>query len=299
MTRDGRFIAFTSSGIIYVWNTQLASRVATNSILSGILNVAISPDGNRIACFSGSSTITLLVWDRAANLVSTIASGIPGSHPGLKFSADARFLAYASLTSLYYQVWLYDFLVQTNILVSHDASSSSAAIGSSDSPDVSADGRFVVYRSAASNIVAGDTNGVPDVFLFDAATGTNVILSAGGFGAVAANNRSRAPVFSGDGRMLVFRSWGSDLTAGDYNQSGDLFALAFLYAAITAPNGTAPIISWTVSPDQTYSVEYKDDLSVGNWQAVPGSVTIVGNQGCLTDTTLTAGHRFYRVVSGN
>ena len=67
----------------------------------------------------------------------------------------------------------------------------------------------------------------------------------------------------------------------------------------TAPDGAAPIISWTVSPGQTYSVEYKDDLNAGNWQAVPGSVTIVGNQGCLTDTTLTAGHRFYRVVSGN
>ena len=305
MTRDGRFIAFTdtagsSSGKIYLWNTQLASRVATNSILSVIFDVAISPDGNRIARFASSGTGSLLVWDRAANLVSTIVSGLTNVHSGLKFSADARFLTYASSASYNVnQVWLYDFLMQTNILVSHDASSSSAANGSSDSPDVSADGRFVVYRSAASNIVAGDTNGVPDVFLFDAAAGTNMILSAGVFGAVAANNHSLAPVFSGDGRMLVFRSWGSDLMAGDYNQSGDLFALAFLYAAINAPNGTGPTISWTVSPGQTYSVEYKDDLNAGNWQAVPGSVTIVGNQGCLTDATLTAGHRFYRVVSGN
>ena len=60
--------------------------------------------------------------------------------------------------------------------------------------------------------------------------------------------------------------------------------------------------SMFVEPGYRASPEYKqfwDDLNAGNWQAVPGSVTIVGNQGCLTDATLTAGHRFYRVVSGN
>jgi hypothetical protein len=306
MVRDGRFIAFNdtagaSSGKIYLWNTSLASKVATNSTLFGILNMAISPDGNRIAYFAGSGTTSLSVWDRAANQVSVITSGFTGIHTGLKFSADARFLTYASSASANgtTQVRLYDLLAQTNILVSHDASSTNAANGSSDSPDVSADGRFVVYRSAASNLVAGDTNGVPDVFLFDAATGTNIILSPGGFGAVAANNRSLAPVFSGDGRTLVFRSWGSDLTTGDYNQSGDLFAFAFLYAAITATNGVSPTISWPVSSGQTYSVEYKDDLNDANWHPVSGSVTIIGNQGYLTDTPLTSEHRFYRVVSGN
>jgi hypothetical protein len=32
-------------------------------------------------------------------------------------------------------------------------------------PVISADGRFVAFYSSASNLVAGDTNGMPDVFL--------------------------------------------------------------------------------------------------------------------------------------
>jgi WD40-like Beta Propeller Repeat len=306
MTRDGHFIAFTdtagsTSGKIYLWDAQLASRVATNSTLSGILNVAISPDGNRIAYFAGSGTPSLSVWDRAANLVSAIASGFSGIHAGLKFSANARFLtcALSATANGTNQVQLYDLQNLTSILVSHDASSSTAANGSSDSPDVSADGRFVVYRSAASNIVAGETNGVPDIFLFDSTTGTNIILSPGGFGAVAANNRSLTPVFSGDGHTLVFRSWGSDLATSDYNQSSDLFAFAFLYAAITANNGGGPTISWPASSGQTYNVEYKDDLKDAKWQPVSSSVTIIGNRGCLTDPALSSGYRFYRVVAGN
>jgi dipeptidyl aminopeptidase/acylaminoacyl peptidase len=306
MTSDGHFIAFTdtagsTSGKIYVWDTSLASRVATNSTVAGISKVSISPDGNRIANFAGSGTPALQVWDRAANLISTIASGFPAGHSGLKFSADSQALVYASSLSAAgtNQIYLYNIPAQANLLVSYDTSSTNLANGSSDSPDISADGRFVIYRSAAGNIVAGDTNGVPDVFLFDVTTGANSILSAGSFGNVAADNRTLAPVFSGDGHTLVFRSWGTDLVAGDFNQSGDLFAFAFLYAAVTATNGAGPTINWPVSPDQTYSVEYKDNLGDANWLPISSPVTILGNRGYLTDTTLTSGHRFYRVVSGN
>jgi hypothetical protein len=197
------------------------------------------------------------------------------------------------------QVYLYDFQTQSNSLVSHAAGSAFAANNSSDSPDVSADGRFVVYRSAADNLVAGDTNGVPDIFLYDTGTGTNTILSSSAFGSISADNRSLEPRFSGDGRMLMFSSWGSDLVAGDFNQSNDLFAFAFLYAAITANSGVGPTLSWPVSPNQTYSVEYKDDLGDANWHPLPGTVTITGSRGSLTDSTLVSGHRFYRIVSGN
>ena len=41
------------------------------------------------------------------------------------------------------------------------------ANGASERPRISADGRFVAFVSSASNLVAGDTNGVADVFLHD------------------------------------------------------------------------------------------------------------------------------------
>ena len=42
----------------------------------------------------------------------------------------------------------------------------------SDNPDISADGRYVVFNSFASNLVSGDTNGYWDVFVRDRQTGT-------------------------------------------------------------------------------------------------------------------------------
>src|SRR5689334_17711138 len=54
------------------------------------------------------------------------------------------------------------------------------ANGASFTPSVSADGRFVVFSSLATNLVADDTNGVADVFLRDRDTDTDGILDEAG-----------------------------------------------------------------------------------------------------------------------
>src|SRR5436190_2013155 len=48
---------------------------------------------------------------------------------------------------------------------------------------VSADGRYVAFPSAASNLVPGDTNGRTDVFVRDRQTGTTSRVSLSGTGA--------------------------------------------------------------------------------------------------------------------
>jgi hypothetical protein len=263
--------------------------------------LAISPDGNRIASIAGSSPRTLSIWDRGSNTVYSVGSGyIIYSHPGLRFSADGRFLTYAmsSTTTGINQVYLYDVATKSNTLVSHAANSVAAGDGTSDGPDISADGRFIIYRSAASDLVAGVTNTVASDFLYDTVTGTNTILSSGSYGQVFAGNSSQPPLFSGDGHTVVFGSWGNDLLADDFNQFNGVFAYAFLYAAIAGSNG-APTINWPASAGQTYRVEYKDDLSDPVWLPLAGTVTIVGNRGYLTDSTLTSGNRFYRVQWAN
>jgi len=67
-------------------------------------------------------------------------------------------------------------------------------------------------------------------------------------------------------------------------------------AAITSGAGN-PTISWPASTNQTYSVQYKDDLTDPTWSTVSGTVTINGNRAYLTDTTMTSSHRFYRIVT--
>ena len=312
MTPDARFVAYGCNPInasigFVVWDLQRASSIYTNTTSRWVSAISISPDGNRIV-YSSANTFTYGFYgmDRAANSNWLFTASNVVLHAGLQFTADSRFLVYATTgvqtandTNRVSDVYLYDFQTHSNFLISKSYLKPGAANGASDSPTISADGRFIVYCSSASDIVPGATNGVPNVYMFDRQTGATTLVSASLFGAAAANNRSLAPVFSGDGRTLVFFSWASDLAAGDYNQSSDLFAYAFLYAGIAASNNGNPTISWPVSPGQTYSVEYKDNLNDATWQPVSGSVSISGNRGSLTDAALTSGHRFYRIVSSN
>jgi Tol biopolymer transport system component len=87
---------------------------------------------------------------------------------------------------------------------------------------VSADGRYVAFESGASNLVAGDSNGVYDVFVHDRATGATTRVSVDSAG-VEGNISSRAPSISGNGRMVAFYSWATNLVADDTNGVPDIF----------------------------------------------------------------------------
>ena len=88
--------------------------------------------------------------------------------------------------------------------------------GRSFEPDVSGDGRFVVFTSTADNIVPGDTNGAEDVFVRDLIAGTTRRVSRG-------NGASRSPAISPDGRYVSFTSTSSDLVPRDTNKVADVF----------------------------------------------------------------------------
>jgi WD40-like Beta Propeller Repeat len=87
--------------------------------------------------------------------------------------------------------------------------------GDSWAPAITADGLAVAFESTATNLVAGDTNGVSDVFgwsALDPAAGVER-LSVGPNG-VQANAGSYEPTVSGDGRVVAFSSGASNLTPG-------------------------------------------------------------------------------------
>ena len=89
-------------------------------------------------------------------------------------------------------------------------------------PMISGNGRFVVFHSLASNLVQGDTNNVPDVFMFDRITKETRLLSKGVDGSPA-NARSLNPEVSETGRYVVFNSEASNLVDGDTNERLDYF----------------------------------------------------------------------------
>ncbi len=95
--------------------------------------------------------------------------------------------------------------------------------GDSASPSLSADGRYLVYSSAASNVVAQDQDGFTrDVFLADLQAGTTVLVSAG-LDAHAASGASFMPVISGDGSTVAFVSYADNLIVDDLNHQPDVF----------------------------------------------------------------------------
>jgi trimeric autotransporter adhesin len=134
------------------------------------------------------------------------------------------------------------------------ASDGTQSNGDSFIPAVSADGRFVAFQSSATNLVAGDTNGVPDVFLRDTCRGapagcisSTVRVSVASDG-TQGNGLSGSPtVFGGvdvdrvaisaDGRFVAFASQASNLVAGDTNNVDDVFLRD---TCIAVPAGCTP-----------------------------------------------------------
>lgn len=302
MSPDGRFVVHGGAGLfIYIWDMSVPKVIySTNSQVSAL---GISANGARFANMvsSGGSVVGV---DLVAGTNILLGTALSSTHQNLRFSADGRYLVYvaANGTSTN-QVWSYDFVAGVNLLVSKAYSSALGGSGNSDSPDITADGRFIAYRSAAANIVPGDNNNAPDVFLYDTANGTTILVSLSTLGNFTGNWRSSNPQFSPDGQTLLFQSSASDLAAQDFNQSGDIFALG-LYSAnpeppfnvtMLSPVSGYPLMTWPAVPGRGYQVQFKNNLTDANWQSLTGNVTILGNDGFATDLA-PAPQRFYRVV---
>lgn len=94
--------------------------------------------------------------------------------------------------------------------------------GDSDRPHISSDGTYVVFRSAATNLVASDTNGVTDIFRKDLVTGDVVRVSVDSSD-TEADGASHWAVVSDDGRFVAFSSDATNLVTGDMNGTRDVF----------------------------------------------------------------------------
>ncbi|MEW6445128.1 MAG: Ig-like domain-containing protein [Pseudomonadota bacterium] len=96
------------------------------------------------------------------------------------------------------------------------------ANGVSANPAASADGRYVVYESDASNLVANDKNGKRDIFYLDVQTLEVRRISVSSAG-VEANGASYSPAISPDGRYVVYESDATNLVGDDKNKVRDIF----------------------------------------------------------------------------
>jgi Tol biopolymer transport system component len=147
-------------------------------------------------------------------------------------SADGRFVAFESAasnlvagdTNRQLDVFVRDRVTGTIERVSM-SSAGVQADGASGEEAISPDGRFVTFVSGASNLVAGDTNGLDDVFVRDRATGVTERVSVSSTERQANDSSfcSFGSVISADGRFVAFNSSASNLVAGDTNRRWDIF----------------------------------------------------------------------------
>jgi subtilisin family serine protease len=169
-----------------------------------------------------SRGLTLVSRTSAGRLANGV-SAVPA------ISDDGRFVAFVSnATNLapsqgeaHFQVFLHDRQTGTTTRVSENVAGAEGN-ADSDAPAISADGRFVVFHSDATNLVAGDSNGVRDVFLYDRMNRTLELFSRRANGGLA-NGPSENAVISADGNVIAYASLASNIVGGDSNGSKDVF----------------------------------------------------------------------------
>lgn len=103
------------------------------------------------------------------------------------------------------------------------SSTGAQANNHSDVSNISGDGRFVVFWSGASNLVANDTNGRVDVFLRDALNGTTSRLSLTSGGNQIDYNLSGSPLISANGQIASFNTRDDTVVPNDTNNTWDVF----------------------------------------------------------------------------
>lgn len=153
-------------------------------------------------------------------------------------SADGRFVAFTSLaTNLVagtsaQQIFLRDRDSDSNgvfdevgaaatTLVSANAA---GTVGNDTAvaPAIAANGRYIAFASAATNLHPNDTDSFNDIFVKDRQTGAIAHVSISSSG-VDANQSSDNPAISADGRYVVFASYADNLTPLDSNGLRDIF----------------------------------------------------------------------------
>lgn len=198
------------------------------------------PDSETFADLGDSPEQRAYLVDRFSGAVETAcrnAQGEPtnGSCSMAALSGDGRFVFFVSNGSNVHpdmpsgpviQEQLFRRNLQTGIvdLVSRNIGDDPAAQGvlSFDAPSASRDGRRVVFASYDSNLVAGDTNGFVDQFLWDSSAGIRRV-SVSSNGTQANTNHIGAAEISDNGNLIVFPHSANTLVNGDTNGDLDLF----------------------------------------------------------------------------
>tara|TARA_R110002072_G_scaffold88590_1_gene199045 strand:- start:30 stop:1388 length:1359 start_codon:yes stop_codon:yes gene_type:complete len=259
---DGRYIAFLSLAtnlvigdtnnrndvFLHDRQTGITTRVSVDSIGNEAndhsYRPVISEDGRFIAFSSKASNLVgddtngypdVFLHDQTTGITRRVSIDDNGNEAnsqssGPSISQDGRYIAFESVatnlisggSSVYRaRAFVYDRVSEKVIHASID-SAGNEANDSSVFVSISGNGQYVMYFSAADNLVPGDTNGLPDVFVHDLLSGTTSRASVDSTGNQS-NGSSVPGAISYDGRYVVFQSAADNLVTNDLNYKKDIF----------------------------------------------------------------------------
>ena len=191
----------------------------------------------------GALALLALLLTRPAIAQTALVSVAPGGGPAqggasgqnaVAISGDGRVVAFESAavnlvagdTNTLVDVFVYDRFTRTTSRVNVATGGTQAIGGASGGSGIalSGNGQIVAFTSTATNLVAGDSNGIADIFVHDRATAVTTRVSVASNGAQGQGvGARRRPSLSADGRFVAFDSEMTNLVPGDTNATSDVF----------------------------------------------------------------------------
>ena len=204
----------------------------------------------------GNEYVQTFLLDRSQSLTRLVSHRFDSPDVGAAADSSLAELSRGGLVALFHssaddlvagysgtgtQIFLFDRTTGDNRLVSHAAGApTTAANGGSVATGVSFDGRWTLFYSWATDLVAGYTGSNEQIYLFDAADNSvHLVSHAAGLPTQAGNGGSGSAVLSRDGRYVAFQSWARDLVD----------------PPLPAPNG-AQLFLWDRTIDSTRLVSH-------------------------------------------
>ena len=211
MSGDGRFVAFasvannlTADPVGNVWNVYLHDR---------------DPDGNGLFDESGATTILLSKkWNGDRSDDDSVRPVFSGDGSTVVFESGSNLTPGADgMINLF----VYDIAAATLTCITTGFDGNGSG-GDSRDASLSEDGHLIAFESASPRLIAHDTNGAQDVFVFNRNTAATTRVSVATDG-TEGNGASYDAAISADGTMVAFASAATNLDAGDQNGHADLF----------------------------------------------------------------------------
>ena len=263
---EGRYITFISTSVGFAGSTGKHRQIFWRDRNTGITKLisagpggedgnadsyapAISGDGKTVAFESYSSNLVpddknglrdIFVWHSATNKIERVSVGEGGKEANAEsyepsVSGDGNFIAFTSAASNISEtdkgvstnnVFLRDMKLERSIMISIEPLVKKGGGGSR--PSISYDGSRIAFYSHTSTLVAGDNNGLWDIFLWDKNSSgfKRISMALEGKERSQGNesaNRIVSPAISGNGRYIAFTTTATGMVAGDINNFQDVF----------------------------------------------------------------------------